>query len=126
MLKLIWLIRDRHYWKDRAESLEKKIESERSANRRYEREITSRMLTLYGQPGIAQEKPPAAPFEFPQTPALTETAIRSLSPQQQEDLSMYLEDAEKTGVPKGQAWNDFFQREVLSKMGTEELVDVEN
>jgi hypothetical protein len=125
MFKLIWLIRDRNFWKDRAESLEAKLESERTANRRYEREITSRILTLRGQVGISQPAAPEKKVEPPKAPPITEETVRNLTQQQQEDLTMYLDDADKAGIPHGQAWNDFFQSEFLSKM-PEVLVDVEN
>jgi hypothetical protein len=125
MFKFIWLIRDRNEWKRRAASLETKLESERAANRRYEREITSRMLTLRGQVGIAQPAAPSQKVEPPKAPPITEDTVRNLSPQQQEDLTMYLDDADRVGIPANQAWNEFFQNEVLSKM-PDTLVDVEN
>lgn len=130
MLKLWWLYKSRNYWAQRAADLEEKLEKERTSNRRYEREMTSRMLTMAGQMGIPQEKetrkqqrePPAA------APPLSQATLGNLTPQQAEDWQMYKEDAAANEVGENVAWNDFFQREILSKMTLmdDDRVDVEN
>lgn len=126
MFKFIWLIRDRNEWKRRSESLETKLENERAANRRYEREITSRMLTMAGQVGIAQPDPPKAKIPALSIPQPSEQSFNALTPQQQEDWSMYLEDAERNGVKPNQAWSDFYHSVVLPVFADNEVVDVEN
>lgn len=131
MLKLIWLIRDRNEWKRRAESLEERFEKERTSNRRYEREMTSRMLTMAGQMGIAQEKvvEPKVPQVLPPIPPQpTASVLGDLTPMQAATWEMYKEDAQNVGLTENQAWQDFFQREILSKMTImdDDRVDVEN
>lgn len=131
MLKLWWLFRDRNYWAQRAADLEAKLEKERTSNRRYEREMTSRMLTMAGQMGIQQEKVVEAkvPQVLPPIPPQpTAQILNGLTPMQGEAWEMYKDDAALNDIPEGTAWQDFYQREVLSKMmiSDDELVDVEN
>jgi len=129
MLKLWWLYRDRNYWRSRAESLEVKLESEIKRNRHFEREMISRIVTMTGQMGIANDAPAKVhkPQVLPPIP-LEPTApiLNTLSPQELEDWKMYEEDAAVNDIPPRQAWNDFYQAKILSKMMIEELVDVEN
>jgi hypothetical protein len=128
MFKLWWLYRDRNYWWSRSETLETKLELERTANRRFERELISRIVTMTGQMGIAPEpSKPKQAIRPTSPPQPTESVMNTLTPLQVEDWGMYLEDARNNGVSKGQAWNDFYQREILSHFQiSEELVDVEN
>ena len=109
MLKLIWLIRDRNEWKRRAELFEAKLESETKRNRHFERELVSRIVTMTGQMGIANEAP--ARVHTPQVmppipPEPTQPILNMLTPQQLEDWKMYEEDAADNNIPAGQAWND--------------------
>ena len=57
MFKLIWLIRDRNYWKQRAEALEAKLDHERDRNREHEDQILSRFVTLHGVVGVEARQP---------------------------------------------------------------------
>ena len=116
MFKFFWLIRDRNFWRDRSLSLESKLEKETERNRRFEREMVSRWMTFMNQPGIAQPdlpKQPAKPVEIPKQP--TENILSGLSPQQLEDWEMYLADAKANNIGEGQAWLDFWNREVLGQ-----------
>ena len=116
MFKFFWLIRDRNFWRDRSLSLESKLAAEIERSRRYEREMISRWMTFAGQPGIAQPdlpKQPAKPIEIPKQP--TETILSGLSAQQLEDWEMYLADAKANNIGEGQAWLDFWNREVLGQ-----------
>jgi len=129
MLKLWWLYKSQAYWRSRAESLEVKLESEIKRNRHFEREMISRIVTMTGQMGIANEAP--AKVHRPQVlppipPQPTEPILNTLSPQELEDWKMYQEDAAVNDISEGQAWNDFYNQKILSKMMIEELVDVEN
>lgn len=129
MLKLWSLYRDRNYWAQRAADLETKLEKERASNRHFEREMISRIVTMTGQMGIANEVP--AKVRTPQVlppipPEPTQPILNTLTPQQLEDWKMYEEDAVANDISPGQAWNDFYQSVILSKMMIEELVDVEN
>lgn len=126
MFKFIWLIRDRNYWRTCAESFEKKLDSERVANRRYEREMVSRIVTMTGQMGIQQEALISKKAQSPPIPVQpTQEIVNSLTPQQQEDLTMYLEDAERNGKTQNEGWRDFYQNHILPQM-EDMLVDVEN
>lgn len=136
MLKLWSLYREKNFWAQRAADLETKLETEREKresetkrNRHFEREMISRIVTMTGQMGIANDAPARmrTPQVLPQIPlSPTEPVLNTLSPQELEDWKMYEEDAAANDISPGQAWNDFYQAKVLSKMMIEELVDVEN
>jgi hypothetical protein len=78
---------------------------------------------MTGQMGIANEVP--ARVHKPQVlppipPEPTQPILNTLTPQQLEDWKMYEEDAAENGVSPGQAWNDFYNDKVLSKMMIED------
>jgi hypothetical protein len=122
MFKLIWLIRDRSYWKARAESLEAKLDAERAANRAHEDEILSRFVTYAGVIGvearqpekqIAKPKPPA--------PVDVESTFKNLSEYDRAILQMYEDEGSARGFDIGKIRQDFYQEHILGRQRIEEV-----
>lgn len=123
MFKLIWLIRDRNFWKQRCERLEEKFDREREANRAHEDEILSRFVTLHGTVGVEAREPEAVKqarakaFEPPDM----ETAFKNLNGDQKATLEMYEQDGLEQGLTLREIHNEYFQREILGRQQIEEV-----
>jgi len=122
MFKLIWLIRDRNYWKQRSESLEAKLDTERAANRAHEDQILSRFVSLHGVVGVeAREPEKSAPKQTPHTPDDFEQVIKGLNGYDRAMLEMYEEEGLARGIALGQIHKDFYQEHVLGRQRIEEV-----
>ena len=114
MFKLIWLIRDRSYWKRRAEALEAKLDHERERNREHEDQILSRFITLHGLVGV-EARQPDTPVQKPEPyqPRDMEAALRNLNEYQRSMLTLYEEEGLARGMQIGQIHQDFYQEHIL-------------
>ncbi len=122
MFKLIWLIRDRNYWKRRAESLEAKLDQERAANRAHEDEILSRFVSLHGVVGVEARQPTSHPMQpAPHKQPNMETALRNLNEYQKSKLALYEEEGMALGMDLGQIHHDFYREEILGIPRVEEV-----
>lgn len=114
MFKLIWLIRERSYWKRRAEALEVKLDHERERNREHEDQILSRFVTLHGVVGV-EARQPEAPIKksAPHQPLDMERSLKNLNEYQRAMLSLYEEEGLARGLEIGRIHQDFYQEHVL-------------
>lgn len=114
MFKLIWLIRDRNYWKRRAEALEVKLDHERERNREHEDQILSRFVTLHGVVGV-EARQPETPMKKPEPhkPVNMEAALHNLNEYQRAMLTLYEEEGAAKGYDRGRIHQDFYQEHIL-------------
>lgn len=120
MFKLIWLIRERSYWKRRAEALEAKLDRERERNREHEDQILSRFVTLHGVVGV-EARQPEAPIKklVPHQPQDMESALSNLNEYQRAMLQLYEEEGAAKGFDIGRIHQDFYQEHVLGNSRVE-------
>jgi hypothetical protein len=122
MFKLIWLIRERTYWKKRAEGLEAKLDHERERNREHEDQILSRFVTLHGVVGVEARQPESQTNKVaPHQPPDMESAIKNLSPFHKAMLEMYEEEGAAHGIEMGRIHQDFYQEHILGNPRVEEV-----
>lgn len=121
MFKLIWLIRDRTYWKQRAEALEEKLDLERAANRAHEDEILSRFVSLHGVVGVEARQPEPVKKSVPHQPEDMESALTNLNEYQRAMLTLYEEEGAAKGYDAGRIHQDFYQEHIL---GRQRIVEV--
>ena len=124
MFKLIWLIRDRNYWKRRSELHEAKLDRERQVNRAHEDEILSRLVSLHGLVGVPAREPEkkiAAPV--PHVLVNFEQALKreNLSEYDRAMLDIYEEAGAAKGIDVGRIHQDFYEEHILGRQRIEEV-----